>query len=324
MLTQTPADELLDEPAADEALAEFQQSVLQGLTSRRKSLECKYFYDERGSELFDAICRQPEYYPTRVETGILERHAAEIAATVGPGAELVELGSGASRKTRILLRALERPARYLPVDIAAGYLHSAADALAREFPGLAVTPVVADFTAPFRLPRRAEGTPRLLFFPGSTIGNFHPADAARFLATTCRGLAADALLIGVDLKKDRAILDAAYNDAAGLTAAFNLNLLERINRDLGASFDLDAFEHQAGYAERRGRVEMHLRSVRDQTVRVAGRDIEFAAGEVIHTENSYKYSVAEFRDLAARSRWQLTHTWCDAEALFSVHLLKPA
>ncbi len=324
MAKQTPADQWLDDPAAEETHAEFQASVLRGLTNPRKTLECKYFYDERGSELFDEICRQPEYYPTRVETGILERHAGEIAGLVGPGAELVELGSGASLKTRILLRALERPARYVPVDISVDYMHSAATALALEFPGLAVWPVIADFTAPFQLPRRTAGRPRLLFFPGSTIGNFHPADAARFLATTCLGLAADGLLIGVDLKKDPAVLDAAYNDGSGVTATFNLNLLERINRELGASFDLAAFEHRAAYVERRGRVEMHLRSVLDQTVRVAGRDIDFAAGETINTENSYKYSIEEFRDLAARSRWRLNHTWCDDQGRFSVHLLKPA
>ncbi len=324
MANQTPADQWQDDPAAEAPLAEFEQSVLRGLTNPRKSLECKYFYDERGSALFDEICRQPEYYPTRVETGILERRGREIAALIGPDAELVELGSGASLKTRILLRALQRPARYVPVDISAQYLQSAAAALAGEFPGLRVRPVVADFTQPFSLPQRVAGQPRLLFFPGSTIGNFHPADATRFLATTCRGLGASALLIGVDLKKEKAVLDAAYNDAAGTTAAFNLNLLTRINRDLDASFDLDAFEHEAGYAERRGRVEMHLRSVLDQTVRVAGRDIAFAAGETIHTENSYKYSIDEFRDLAARSHWQLTHSWCDGADRFSVHLLRPA
>lgn len=322
MAKQTPADEWLD--AAAGTHAEFQASVLRSLTAPHKTLECKYFYDERGSELFDEICRQPEYYPTRVETGILERHGAAIADLIGPGAEVVELGSGASLKTRILLRALQSPARYVPVDISADYLQSAAAALAGEFPGLAVRPVVADFTAPFPLPQRAAGRPRLLFFPGSTIGNFHPADAARFLATTCRGLGADAFLIGVDLKKDPAVLDAAYNDAAGVTAAFNLNLLRRINRDLGAGFDLAAFEHRAAYVERRGRVEMHLRSAVALTVRVAGRNIDFAAGETIHTENSYKYSIEEFCDLAARSRWQLTHSWCDGQDRFSVHLLKPA
>jgi dimethylhistidine N-methyltransferase len=324
MATLTPADQGLDDPEVEESQAEFQASVLRGLAKPRKTLECKYFYDERGSALFDAICQQPEYYPTRVETGILERHGAEIANLVGPGAELVELGSGASLKTRVLLRALQRPSRYVPVDISGDYLRSASAALAGEFPGLGIRPVIADFTTPFSLPRRTADKPRLLFFPGSTIGNFHPADAGRFLATTCRGLGADTFLIGVDLKKDRAILDAAYNDAAGVTAAFNLNLLERINRDLGASFDLDAFEHQAGYAEPRGRVEMQLRSLRDQTVRVAGRKFHFAAGETIHTENSYKYSTDEFHDLASRSRWQLTHSWCDEQDLFSVHLLKPA
>jgi len=303
---------------------EFRQSVIRGLSAPRKSLECKYFYDERGSELFDEICRQPEYYPPTVESAILERCAPGIAAATGPAAELVELGSGASLKTRIVLRALERPARYVPVDISAEYLQEAAAALAGEFPGLKVRPVIADFTVPFRLPARISGQPRLLFFPGSTIGNFHPRDAVHFLGRICRELSADAMLIGVDLKKDRAVLDAAYNDAAGVTAAFNLNLLERINRELGANFDLDAFEHHAGYVERRGRIEMHLRSRRDQVVRIAGRDFHFAAGESIHTENSYKYSVEEFRELAARARWQMAQSWFDDQSLFSVYLLKPA
>ncbi len=321
MAKQTRQAQWLADPAPQ---LEFQESVIRGLTGARKSLECKYFYDERGSALFDEICRQPEYYPTTVETGILECCAAQIAGVIGPGAELVELGSGASLKTRVVLRALQRPARYVPVDISSEYVKAAAVALAGEFPGLTVRPMIADFTAPFRLPDRISGQPRVLFFPGSTIGNFHPRDAARFLGTTCLELAADAMLIGVDLKKDPAVLNAAYNDAAGVTAAFNLNLLERINRELDANFDLRAFEHHAGYVERRGRIEMHLRSLRDQEVRVAGRNIHFAAGESIHTENSYKYSVDEFRELAARSRWQMTHTWFDERALFSVYLLKPA
>lgn len=324
MAKHTTQARRLAEPAPSAAQDAFRQSVLAGLGSPRKTLECKYFYDEQGAELFDEICRQPEYYLTRVETEILERCAPEVAARTGPGAELVELGSGASLKTRILLRALERPARYLPVDISPEYLQSAAARLTREFPRLAIRPVIADFTVPFRLPPRAAGVPRLLFFPGSTIGNFHRDDAARFLAGTCLGLAPDALLIGVDLKKDRAVLEAAYNDAAGVTEAFNRNLLARINRDLGARFDLQSFDHVATYAEQPGRVEIYLRSNRDQTVRVAGQDIHFAAGEMIHTENSYKYSVDDVHELAARSGWRLRHSWIDDGRRFAVHLLKPA
>lgn len=301
----------------------FAYSVIRGLTASRKTLECKYFYDEQGSELFDDICRQPEYYPTRSETEILTRHAAAIAAAIGPGAELVELGSGASLKTRIVLGALQRPAAYVPVDISADYLRAAAASLAGEFPGVAVSAVVADFTTPFDLPRPDTDSPRLLFFPGSTIGNFHPAHAERFLRQTCRGLAPDALLIGVDLKKDSSVLESAYNDVAGVTAAFNLNLLQRINRELDATFDLTAFEHQAFYTEGRGRVEMHLRSAIAQTVRVAGRYVGFAAHESIHTESCYKYSVAEFLALTARAGWQSIGTWLDYRELFSVHLLRP-
>ncbi|MEO8223620.1 MAG: L-histidine N(alpha)-methyltransferase, partial [Gammaproteobacteria bacterium] len=196
--------------------------------------------------------------------------------------------------------------------------------LAVEFPGLDVRPVIADFAAPFHLPPRARGVPRLLFFPGSTLGNFHPREAAGFLGRTCRGLAPDAFLIGVDLEKDPAILDAAYNDVAGVTAAFNLNLLERINRELGADFDLGGFAHHAAYVAQRGRVEMHLKSLRAQSVRVAGREIRFAAGESIHTENSYKYSAAGFSELAERSGWQVSRAWFDERELFSVYLLKPA
>lgn len=308
-------------PAVDPG--SFEHSVIRGLTASRKTLECKYFYDKQGSELFDEICRQPEYYPTRAETEILTRHGASIAAAIGPGAELVELGSGASLKTRIVLSALQRPAAYVPVDISADYLREVAESLAGEFPGVAVSAVVADFTAPFTLPRAAPASPRLLFFPGSTIGNFHPAHAERFLRGTCRGLTPDALLIGVDLKKDRSVLESAYNDVAGLTAAFNLNLLQRINRELDANFDLRAFEHQAFYTAARGRVEMHIRSAVAQTVRVAGRSVRFAAHESIHTESCYKYSVAEFHDLASRAGWQSVGTWIDSLELFSVHLLRP-
>ncbi|MEZ4282708.1 MAG: L-histidine N(alpha)-methyltransferase [Myxococcota bacterium] len=320
MRRQTLGARRLDESADD---LEFEQSVLRGLSAQRKFLECKYFYDERGSALFDQICRQPEYYPTATEIRILEDCAEEVAEWIGPGAELVELGSGASLKTRIVLRALQRPARYVPVDISADYLQAAVDSLPAEFPGLEVRPLIADFTAPFRLPPRAEGVPRLLFFPGSTLGNFHPADASAFLRDTCRGLSADALLIGVDLEKDPAVLDAAYNDAAGVTAAFNLNLLKRINRELGADFRLEDFAHEANYVEGRHRVEMHLRSLRDQTVRLGRREVRFAAGERIHTENSYKYSVEAFCDLAEQARWRRRRTWTDEHRLFSVHLLEP-
>ena len=302
----------------------FERSVLKGLTGSRKTLECKYLYDDQGSALFGEICRQQEYYPTRSETEILSRYAGNIAAAIGPDAEVVELGSGASLKTRILLRALRRPAAYIPVDISADYLRTAAASLADEFSGVAVSPVVADFTASFNLPRRSRRVPRLLFFPGSTIGNFHPAHAERFLRQTCRSLEPDALLIGVDLKKDRAVLQAAYNDAAGMTAAFNLNLLKRINRELDATFDLSLFNHQAFYTEERGRMEMHLHSAIAQTVRVAGRYVGFTALESIHTESSYKYSVAEFVALAARAGWQSTDAWLDDGELFSVHLLIPA
>ncbi len=324
MNRQSAVERWLAPPTPAGEQGSFERSVLKGLTGSRKTLECKYLYDDQGSALFDEICRQPEYYPTRTETEILSRYAGNIAAAIGPDAEVVELGSGASLKTRILLRALRRPAAYVPVDISAEFLRTAAASLAEEFSAVAVFPVVADFTAPFSLARNARHAARLLFFPGSTIGNFHPAHAERFLRQTCRSLVPDALLIGVDLKKDRTILQAAYNDAAGVTAAFNLNLLQRINRELDATFDLSLFAHEAFYTEERGRVEMHLRSSIAQRVRVAGRYVGFAAQESIHTESSYKYSVDEFLALAGRAGWQSVDAWLDDDKLFSVHLLLPA
>jgi L-histidine Nalpha-methyltransferase len=305
----------------------FRDAVLAGLTRRAKSIPCRFLYDERGSALFEEICELPEYYLTRTEMAILRDYAPEMAASAGRHAQLIEFGSGASLKVRLLLAALEAPSAYVAIDISREPLRRAADEVAADFPQVPVVAVCADYLEPLRLPplpERGEGR-RVGFFPGSTIGNFTPEDAVAFLAG-CRRVVGrgGALLIGVDLKKDKAVLDAAYNDRAGVTAAFNLNLLERINRELDGDFDLDRFEHVAFYNETAGRIEIYIRSRADQIVTVAGRSIRFAAGEHIHTEDSCKYSIAEFQRLAARGGFRPGRYWTDRRRLFSVHLLESA
>lgn len=301
----------------------FLSDVVDGLSRARKSLPCKYFYDQRGSALFDAICGLEEYYPTRTETAILRRHAAEFAELAGPRAAVVELGSGSSVKVRILLDALENPAAYVPVDISREHLLASAARLAGDYPNLTVVPVAADYVQGFPLPPVAAPERLLAFFPGSTIGNFEPAEAAAFLGRLARRLGAGSrLLIGVDLKKHRDVLEAAYNDTRGVTAAFNLNLLARINRELDGNFDLDGFAHHAFYDETHGRIEMHLVSRRAQTVVVGGRTFYFAAGETIHTENSWKYALPEFERLARGAGWRTVRTWTDRAGLFGVSWLQ--
>lgn len=302
--------------------AEFRAAVLAGLAQPRKQIPSKYFYDAEGSRLFDQICELPEYYPTRTETGILRDNAAAIAELLPPGAVLVEYGSGASVKVRILLDALRRPAGYVPIDISREHLRAAASSLASDYAGLAVQPVFADFTRPLPLPQTLPAGTRVGFFPGSTIGNLHPKDAAGLLAGFAQQLGADGwLLIGVDLKKDPAILHAAYNDAAGVTAAFNRNLLVRANRELAADFDIDSFDHQAFWNADAGRIEMHLVSAVAQSARIAGRTFRFEAGESIHTENSYKYAPEDFRALAAGAGWRTAASFLDADRLFAVFLM---
>ncbi len=302
----------------------FRDAALAGLMRRAKSLPCRFLYDERGSALFEEICELPEYYLTRTELAILRERAPEIAALAGPHAQLIEFGSGSSRKVRLLLEALEEPAAYVAIDISREPLRRAAEDLAADFPELPVVAICADYLQPLRLPplpARGEGR-RLGFFPGSTIGNFRPEDAVDFLAGCRRVLGRDGLmLVGVDLKKDPAVLEAAYNDAAGVTAAFNLNLLERMNRELDAEFDLERFAHEAFYNEAAGRIEIYIRSLADQLVTVAGRPIRFAAGERIHTEDSCKYTIAEFRRLASEAGFRAQRSWTDRRELFGVHLL---
>jgi dimethylhistidine N-methyltransferase len=294
--------------------------VLEGLSGPQKSLPCKLFYDAAGSALFDAICETPEYYPTRAELGILKGHAGEIGRRLGPGCQVVEYGTGSGLKTRWLLWGLPRPAAYVPVDIAAEHLSRAAADLAARFPDVPVTPVVADFTGPFAVPDLEPPlVRRAAFFPGSTVGNFAPAEAVRLLARMARLVGrGGALVIGVDLVKDAATLHAAYNDAAGMTAAFNKNLLTRLNRDLGADFELSEFDHRAVWNAELGRIEMYLVSRRSQAVRVGGRAVRFAAGEAIHTENSHKYTPDGFATVAARAGWRVEQVWTDPARLFSV------
>jgi dimethylhistidine N-methyltransferase len=306
-------------------LAPFVCDVLAGLRQPQKSLPSRYFYDALGSELFERITHLPEYYPTGAEIALLEAHAQEIAGLAGPGRLLIEFGSGSSRKTDILLRALPDLASYVPIDISDAALAGAVSRLAKQFPALRVWPVHGDFNAALTLPSALRTARRLGFFPGSTIGNFEPDEAAAFLARA-RGLlgAHSGFIVGVDLKKDAVTLIRAYDDSAGVTAAFNLNLLTRINRELGADFDFGSFAHLAIYNEAAGRIEMHLRSLRAQTVTVAGERFQFSKGETIHTENSHKYTVGEFQALARKAGWEPRAVWTGKSALFSVHYLVPA
>ena len=296
----------------------FRADVLAGLFRPRKRLPAKYFYDSAGSRLFDRITELPEYYPTRTEISILRAHAAAMAARCGPRCLLVEFGAGSVTKVRLLLDRLDRPAGYVPVDVSGEHLSAAAAALAGDYPALEVVPVVADFTTRFTLPD-VPASRRVVYFPGSTIGNFDPPRADALLRRVARLVGTGGgLLLGVDLRKDAAVLERAYNDAAGVTAAFNRNLLVRANRELGADFDITAFRHVAFYNRARSRIEMHLVSVAEQRVRVGTVTFQFRAGESIHTENSYKYDVPELAARAARCGLRLDETWTDAQNYFAV------
>jgi dimethylhistidine N-methyltransferase len=308
----------------DEKTSAFAGDVLDGLSQRPKRLSPKYFYDEQGSELFEQITVLPEYYPTRTELSILRDRAGEISAIIPKGSALIEFGAGATTKVRLLLQECAFGA-YVPVDISGDFIKAQADALRADFPGLAVYPITADFTAPFALPQAIAEMPKVGFFPGSTLGNFEPHEACAFLRIAREILGAGAqMVIGVDLEKDERLLYEAYNDKAGITARFNLNVLHRINRELGGNFDLSAFTHRAIYNRDRHRIEMHLISRKSQTLRVLGHNFSFRAGESIHTENSYKYSLERFTALALGSGWMVRETWTDDGGLFSVHVLKAA
>jgi dimethylhistidine N-methyltransferase len=300
--------------------------VLEGLSLRQKAIPSKYFYDRRGSELFECICALPEYYPTRTEIALLRTHGPAIADAVGPDRPVIEFGAGAAVKARLLLAALIRPRAYLPVDISRDQLHQTAAAIARDHDGLEVVAVCADYTRPFPVPWVVAEAPvrPLGFFPGSTIGNFTPAEARHFLSRARQLLKGGLMLVGADLQKPAAVLYAAYNDRAGITAAFNLNLLVRINRELGGDFQLDQFRHRAFYNGRRGRIEMHLESQGVQRVAVAGRRFTFGQGETIHTENSVKYTVESFTGLAAAAGFGVRRLWTDDSRSFGLFLLADA
>jgi dimethylhistidine N-methyltransferase len=300
---------------------DFAQCLLAGLSRPQKEIPCKYFYDAEGSRLFDAICELPEYYQTRTETALLARHAPEIAQRIGREAELVEFGAGALKKVRLLLDVVE-PRGYTPIDISGDYLLAVTRALAAEYPGLLLRPLVADFTAALAIPALPGARARAGFFPGSTIGNFRPDAAAGLLRRMRASLNGGGLLIGVDLVKDPARLHAAYNDAAGVTAAFNRNLLVRANRELGADFDPGAFAHYAPYNPAARRVEMYLVSQTRQSVTVRGRRFDFAAGEAVHTEDSHKYTSDGFAELAAQAGWRVAREWRDPDGLFMLAWLE--
>ena len=295
----------------------------EGLSRDRKGLSPKWFYDARGSDIFEEITRLPEYYPSRTERAILESRLPEIAAHVPDGAALVELGSGARVKTRLLLDGLTQLSGYVPVDISEEFLLATADRLAADYPRLTISPVVADFMAPITLPDLG-GRPVVGFFPGSTIGNLDPEAATALLARMRGWPGHRALILGVDLVKAPATLEAAYDDAQGVTARFNLNLLTRLNREADADFDLGAFRHRAVWNAEHARVEMHLESLRAQEVRLAGTRVQFEAGETIHTESSHKYSQAGLARLAAAAGWEMAAFLTDPDAMFAVAILTPA
>ncbi len=325
-VTITPAD---GGPAIIDChppLADFTADVRAGMRLRQKAIPPKYFYDAAGSALFDAICQTPEYYIQRTELALLSAQGAALAAHIGAAAAVIEFGSGSAAKLNALLRALPAPAATVAIDISKTALRQTVDALAAAWPDLAVSGLCADFTAPLnpRLLPKAAGK-RVAFFPGSTIGNMAPDEAVSFLRQA-RGLLrpGDGFVIGVDLIKDPAILNAAYNDAAGLTARFNRNLLDRINHELDGDIDIESFRHRAFFNASRARVEMHLQSLVDQRLRIAGETFAIQAGESIHTENSYKYSQSGFARLAAAAGYRHKEAWQDPLALFSIHYLEPA
>ncbi|HWG07249.1 MAG TPA: L-histidine N(alpha)-methyltransferase [Beijerinckiaceae bacterium] len=306
-----------DAPAPDE---DFARAVIEGLSQTQKTLPCRFFYDARGSALFEEITELPEYYPTRTETAVLSARAPDLMKDFPSGGVIVEFGSGSSRKTEILLAETRDLAAYVAIDVSPSALADAQARLRQHFPRVPMVPIVGDFTRPIALPNELAKLPKLGFFPGSTIGNFLPSDARTLLANMGESLGARSrLVIGADLKKDLDILLPAYDDAAGVTAAFNLNLLRRINAELGGDFELRRFFHDARYNEVEGRIEMHLVSRVAQKVSLLGHVFAFASGETIHTENSHKYTVDEFAAMARIAGWATRHVYTDADRLFSVH-----
>ena len=310
----------------------FMADVVAGLSKEQKTLPCKYFYDELGSQLFEQICETPEYYVTRTELGIYQDHGSTMAEVIGEQALIIEPGAGSVKKIALLLQHLTKPAGFIPMDISPEILKSSSDTLASLFPDVDITPMVADFLNAealenffTKLPAVPLVQKRVVFFPGSTIGNFQPSEAKRFLQNfSCQLRVGDGLLIGVDLLKDKQLLEAAYNDGQGVTADFNLNLLLRIANELDGALSIDDFSHQAVFNREQSRVEMHLVSDKKQTIFVGDHVFDFEAEETIHTENSYKYSVEAFRQLAAEAGFKDKELWIDKDSLFSVHYLEVA
>ncbi|CAN5389826.1 L-histidine N(alpha)-methyltransferase [soil metagenome] len=299
--------------------SELYRDAIEGLSKKPKQLPSKYFYDKRGSDLFEQITELDEYYPTDCEMEIMRRYIIEITSFLGPKIQLVELGSGSSMKTRLLLEHCKDVMMYVPVDISGSYIEEVADQLREEFPGIDIHPVAADYTSPFIIAEIKDANKRVIYFPGSTIGNFNIDKAKTFLNTIADNLTSgDGLLIGVDLKKDVSVLEAAYNDSKGVTAAFNKNILTRLNRELNTDFDLNQFRHRAFYNYKKGRIEMHLESLRNQKVQINGQQALFKKGETIHTENSHKYTIQEFEKLTDESFSRIM-TWTDSRDYFSVH-----
>lgn len=309
----------MEDSAVSNQVSEFYRDVLKGLASGQKYLPSKYFYDERGSDLFEQICELDEYYPTDSEVSIMQHDIDEITNYLGDHVQLIELGSGSSMKTRLLLKHCENLAMYVPVDISGVFLKEVAELLREEFPDIEIQPVAADYTTRFEIPESDTTKKRVVYFPGSTIGNFTRRRASAFLNTVGENLSpGDGLLIGVDLKKDVGVLEAAYNDSKGITAEFNKNILTRINRELDADFDLKQFQHRAFYNAAEGRIEMHLESLSNQTIHINGSRLSFEKGETIHTENSHKYTVDEFEEIAG-DYFERQKTWTDEREYFSVH-----
>jgi len=295
------------------------QDVIKGLKTDQKYLPSKYFYDDRGSDLFEQICELEEYYPTDCEMEIMRDYINEISDWVGPGVQLIELGSGSSTKTRLLLDHCQNLAMYVPVDISGSFLQEIAKSLNHDYPELDIHPMAADYTTPFDVPDSDHVKKRVVYYPGSTIGNFTRRRAASFMDSVGENLSiGDGLLIGVDLKKEVGVLEAAYNDSKGVTAEFNKNILTRLNRELDSNFDLEQFQHRAFYNSKKGRIEMHLESLADQSVKINGDLVSFRKGETIHTENSHKYSVEEFEEIAG-GYFERRKTWTDKREYFSVH-----
>ncbi len=300
-------------------LSDFRADILAGLKAEQKHLAPKYFYDPEGSLLFDRICELPEYYPTRTEINLLKQYGAQIAEVIGPDALLFELGSGSSSKIRLLLDAI-RPSCYVPMDISKNHLFQSANSIAKDYPWLDVHAICVDYAGPWNLPSGLTGKNRIAFFPGSSIGNLTSEEALDLLRRIAQLVGNDGgLLIGVDLIKDIGVLEAAYNDQQKVTEAFNKNLLLRLNRELGANFQIERFQHRAFYNRDLERIEMHLASEEEQVIEIADELIHFKAGETIHTENSHKYSVAGFRHLALRAGFHPVKVWTDTDDLFSIH-----